>query len=156
VKALIAFASGVIFAVGLAIGGMTQPAKIVGFLDFFGRWDPSVLFVMLGALTVHAPAQALLRRRRPAPVLASRYHLPDQRRITPSLVIGSAVFGVGWGLGGYCPGPGIVSMPSLSAEPWIFVAAMSAGILVHHLVRRERRETSPSSSPAVEAPRGIQ
>ncbi len=120
------FAAGLLFAVGLAVGGMTQPAKIVGFLDFSGDWDPSLAFVMVGAIAVHAASYRLVMKRS-SPIFAPRFLVPTRRDIDVPLVAGAALFGVGWGLGGYCPGPAIASLGSLSSNAALFVAALLAG-----------------------------
>lgn len=128
---LAALLAGLVFGVGLAVAGMTQPRKIVEFLDFAGTWDPSLALVMLGALGVHAPLQALIRRR-PAPVLDACFHVPGARPIDRKLLVGSALFGIGWGLGGFCPGPALVSLASLQPSALVFVAAMASGMLLQH------------------------
>lgn len=125
-----AFACGFVFALGLVAGGMTQPSKVVGFLDFTGAWDPSLAFVMGGALATHA----LLRRfvlRREQPLLAPRFFVPTRSDIDARLLGGAAVFGVGWGLGGFCPGPAIVALGSGMHAAMIVVPAMLAGMLLH-------------------------
>lgn len=145
-----AFLAGLVFAVGLVLGGMTQPAKVIAFLDYFGgAWDPSLAFVMGGAILVHAPIYALVVRRRSQPMLQARFQIPKRRELTFPLIAGSALFGAGWGLGGYCPGPGLVSLPTLGLEALTFVGAMTVGMLIHHLLTR----TSDSEKAAVVAPR---
>lgn len=118
---------GFIFALGLGISGMTRPEKIIGFLDIFGNWDPSLMFVMLGAIVVHFITYGLIRRRK-TPLLSLAWHVPEKTKITPSLVIGSAIFGMGWGLAGYCPGPAITSLASFQLRPALFVIAMIGGM----------------------------
>lgn len=120
-----AFLSGALFAAGLVLGGMTQPSKVLGFLDLFGDWDPSLALVMGGALLVHAPLYRLIRRRS-APILEAKFYLPTRRDLDLRLIGGAALFGVGWGLGGYCPGPGLASLVS-GREALVFVAAMIVG-----------------------------
>ena len=124
---------GFIFALGLGISGMTQPQKVVGFLDVFGNWDPSLMFVMIGSIAVHFILFRLIKKRG-TPLFSSQWHLPTKTQITPSLVIGSVVFGVGWGLGGYCPGPALVSLGSIQARPFIFITAMIIGMLIFKVV----------------------
>lgn len=119
--------TGVLFAVGLVVSGMTDPARVLGFLDVTGRWDPTLAFVMGGAIAVHMPLLRLVRKRK-APIFDTRFHLPTQDRIEPSLVIGSALFGVGWGLSGYCPGPALVSLGTHAWPVLVFVVAMIAGM----------------------------
>jgi hypothetical protein len=121
IPALIAaFVAGLVFALGLGLAGMAQPAKVLGFLDFFGRWDPSLLFVMIGALVVHMPFVAWLRRRRPG-VVTSPAPLDRQ------LVLGAAIFGVGWGFSGLCPGPAFVALAGGNLAVVLFVGGLFAG-----------------------------
>ena len=122
---LAAFAVGFLFALGLGISGMTQPQRVIGFLDL-QRWDPTLLAVMAGAVAVHAVAYRIIRRRR-TPLLDAGFHLPTAKQITPQLVIGAAIFGVGWGIGGFCPGPAVASLLSGAASPLVFVVAMLLG-----------------------------
>lgn len=126
---LAAFAAGLVFAIGLALAGMTQPGKVVAFLDLFGRWDPSLAFVMGGAIAVYAVAYRLIRRRA-TPVLDPTFHLPTKTRIEPRLMTGAALFGIGWGIAGYCPGPALTSLASGSRSAVILVAAMIVGMLL--------------------------
>jgi uncharacterized membrane protein YedE/YeeE len=125
----VAVVSGALFGVGLVVGGMTLPSKVVGFLDFAGSWDPTLMFVMGGAIAVHALVHRLLRGRR-APIFAERFHLPTREDIDARLVAGAAIFGLGWGLGGYCPGPAVTSLVSGQLEVLAFVAAMAASMWV--------------------------
>lgn len=125
-----AFLCGVVFACGLAIGGMTQPSKVVGFLDLTGAWDPSLAFVMGGALGTHA----LLRRfvmARPRPLLAPAFSVPTRSDLDARLIAGSVIFGVGWGLGGFCPGPAIVALGGGMPAALTVVPAMLVGMLLH-------------------------
>ena len=115
------------FALGLGVSGMTRPEKVIGFLDL-AAWDPALMFVMGGAMTTYMVALPLITRRE-RPVLERAFQIPRRRDITPRLVIGSVLFGVGWGLAGYCPGPGIVSVATGTAAPIAFVAAMAIGML---------------------------
>lgn len=124
---LMAGLAGLLFAVGLGIGGMTDPARVMGFLDVAGAWDPSLLFLMAGAVGTHA----VLRRfvlRRPRPVLAPAFPKLAQTRVDRKLVGGAALFGIGWGLAGYCPGPALVSVAKGAPTVLLFVAAMLAGM----------------------------
>jgi hypothetical protein len=122
---ILIFIAGGIFGTGLAISGMTDPARVIGFLDVFGKWDPALLFVMAGAVGVYGVGMFLLRRfGRPAsatPATAS----PIDRR----LVIGAAIFGIGWGLGGFCPGPALANLGGLRLAALVFVPAMAMGML---------------------------
>lgn len=126
---LAALGSGVLFALGLGISGMTQPGKVTAFLDFTGAWDPSLAFVMVGAIAVYALGSRLVLHRR-QPVLADRFQVPTNRKLDGRLILGAALFGIGWGLAGFCPGPAIVSLSSLQTASLLFVAAMLMGILV--------------------------
>lgn len=128
------FVAGLVFAVGLVVGGMTQPSKVVGFLDFFGDWDPSLIFVMGGAVLVHTVLYRLVRKRG-QPVFDLQFHVPTRRDFNLPLILGAALFGVGWGLGGYCPGPGLVSVPTLGAEALVFVGTMALGMFGYKLAR---------------------
>ncbi len=127
--ALASFLCGLVFGFGLLISGMTQPAKVLGFLDIFGRWDPTLAFVMAAALVVSGTGFALMRRPR-RPVLAARYLWPTRTDIDWRLVVGSVLFGVGWGLVGLCPGPALVNLASLMPRVTVFVLAMAAGMIV--------------------------
>jgi len=133
--ALASFVCGLIFGVGLLISGMTQPAKVLGFLDIFGRWDPTLSFVMAAALVVSGIGFALMRQRR-QPVLAPVYQWPTRTDIDRPLVVGSGLFGTGWGLIGLCPGPALVNLASLMPSVMVFVLAMAAGMIVEDLWER--------------------
>lgn len=123
-----AFLGGAAFGIGLAVSGMTQPAKIVGFFDFFGSWDPSLAFVMLGALIVYTPVYRWAVRTWQRPIWAPTFTLPTRHDIDGRLVLGSAIFGVGWGLGGYCPGPAFTSVGAGSMQALVFGGSMLVGV----------------------------
>ncbi len=124
------FFSAVLFAVGLGISGMTQPTKIIGFLDIFGAWDPSLAFVMAGAVGVNVILYRLsIKRLRP--LFASAFAVPPRNTVNLSLVTGAALFGVGWGLSGYCPGPALVSSVTGWGSVLAFVGAMLAGMYLY-------------------------
>jgi uncharacterized protein len=126
---LASFASGFIFSIGLCISGMTKPEKVIGFLNFFKGWDPSLMFVMGGAIAVHAIAyQFIIKRKKP--IYNNAWSVSHKTKITPSLFIGSILFGAGWGLSGYCPGPAILSLASFEIKPLVFVLSMTAGMLI--------------------------
>lgn len=125
---VVAFFVGLVFTIGLALSGMTQPEKVIAFLSPWS-WDPSLLFVMMGAIVVHAISYPLVRRRA-SPLLDSKWHIPSRKDITPRLILGSALFGLGWGLGGYCPGPGLTSISSGDVRSIAFVIAMIIGMLL--------------------------
>jgi uncharacterized membrane protein YedE/YeeE len=120
-----ALIAGVLFGLGLAVAGMTLPTKVRGFLDFTGPWDPTLMFVMGGAIAVHAMVYRLVRGRT-SPLFAERFHLPTRKDVDARLVLGSAIFGVGWGLGGYCPGPAVTSLVTGAVPVVAFVVAMLA------------------------------
>ncbi len=126
-----AFVAGVVFAVGLVLGGMTQPSKVIGFLDVSGgAWDPSLAFVMGGALAVYGVAFRLITGRRDKPLAASVFALPTRTELTPRLFAGAALFGVGWAMVGFCPGPAIVATGSGMTEALLFLPGMAAGMLL--------------------------
>jgi uncharacterized membrane protein YedE/YeeE len=127
--------SGFTFAVGLALSGMTQPAKVSGFLDFAGQWDPSLAFVMLGAVGVYLGADRLSRRLQ-KPVFAPQFPGRPGSRVDARLILGAAVFGVGWGLSGFCPGPALVSFGAGAHAALWFVPAMVAGMWVYRWMGR--------------------
>ncbi len=132
-KLVSAYGSGALFAVGLALSGMTRPEKVVGFLDLAGAWDPSLALVMVGAIGVHWTAHRLVRGRS-SPLFDDRFHLPTRRDIDLRLLFGAAIFGVGWGLGGFCPGPGLVSGAAGSTVAIAFVLAMTVGVVLEGAV----------------------
>lgn len=125
--AFTALVAGLVFGLGLIISGMANPAKVLGFLDLFGRWDPSLALVMGGAVAVSAVA-FLVARRRSASLLGSALKLPTARQIDRRLVMGSTLFGIGWGIAGFCPGPALVALGMGQAKALVFVAAMLAGM----------------------------
>ncbi len=124
----VSFVVGFLFAVGLAISGMTQPQKVIGFLNPW-EWDPALLFVMLGAVGVHFVSYPLIKKKS-SPLLDTKWHIPSRKDVTTRLILGSAIFGVGWGLGGYCPGPGITSLASGDIRAPLFVGTMILGMLL--------------------------
>jgi uncharacterized membrane protein YedE/YeeE len=129
VRGLIALACGLIFGVGLAVSGMTDTARVIGFLDVFGDWVPDLAFVMGGAVLVTVIAFRFVLRR-DNPLLAGNFSLPAKTTLDSRLLCGSAVFGIGWGLYGYCPGPAISALVYLNTETAIFVAAMLCGMVI--------------------------
>ena len=122
---LVGLVAGLLFGAGLVVGGMTDPARVQGFLDFTGHWDPTLAFVMGGAVVVHSLAY-LVAKRRPAPVFATAFQIPSRKDIDARLLLGAALFGLGWGLGGFCPGPAITSLPSGGVPVLAFVVALLA------------------------------
>jgi uncharacterized protein len=135
-----ALLAGLVFGWGLVVSGMANPAKVLGFLDLAGHWDPSLAFVMAGAIAVGAVAFAFARRRT-ASILGAEMRLPDTRRIDRRLVAGSLLFGVGWGIVGFCPGPGVVAVGMGEVKALAFVLAMLAGMGVFEWLERRRRAT---------------
>lgn len=134
---LVALLAGITFGAGLILGGMTQPSKVLGFLDLGAGWDPSLAFVMGGAIAAHALAYRLVPRLR-RPLLAERFAIPTRKDIDGRLLLGAALFGAGWGLGGYCPGPGITAAVTGAAPPLLFVLTMLAGMGLQHLYEKIR------------------
>ena len=128
---LISYGVGFVFALGLGLSGMTQPKKVQDFLDFAGSWDPALAFVMGSAVLIYGVGFKLLTAKRAAPLFAPKFQVPTRKDISLRLILGAALFGVGWGLGGFCPGPALTSIPQgIMALPsvLIFVAAMMAGM----------------------------
>lgn len=125
---VVSFVVGLLFATGLAISGMTQPQKVIGFLNPWD-WNPLLLFVMLGAVGVHLVSYPLIRRRA-SPLLDTKWHVPTRKDVTTRLIMGSALFGMGWGLAGFCPGPALTSLASGDLRSALFVGAMIFGMLL--------------------------
>lgn len=121
--ALVGLVAGLVFGAGLVVSGMTEPAKVRGFLDFGGNWDPTLAFVMAGAIAVHFVAYRLIRGRH-APVVGESFRIPTRKDVDAKLLAGAALFGLGWGLGGYCPGPAVTSLTTGAPAVLAFVAAM--------------------------------
>ncbi|WP_138513285.1 YeeE/YedE family protein [Rhodoferax bucti] len=138
------FGVGLLFGVGLILAGMTDPSKVLGFLDLAGLWDPSLAFVMGGAILVSLGAFALAKKRTTS-FLGGAMHLPTSRNIDKRLVIGSLLFGAGWGLAGFCPGPALVSLGTGNPKAVVFVLAMLAGMALFEVLERR---------PATLAPKG--
>lgn len=130
-----AFLAGLIFAIGLGLSGMTDANKVIGFLNLAGDWDPSLAFVMVGAIGTHLMFYRFIIQRK-SPIFGDRFHIPVRREVDSRLVCGAAVFGAGWGLGGFCPGPGLVSVAGFGAAAAVFVACMIAGMLSHRVIHR--------------------
>jgi uncharacterized protein len=144
-RSFAALVAGLLFGLGLAIAHMVDPNKVLGFLDVFGHWDPSLAFVMGGAIAVTLPGFQLLKKLE-QPVLAPRFQWPERRDIDRKLLLGAGIFGVGWGLAGYCPGPALsataVSLRGeVFLEPLLFTAAMLVGFLGYHWLDTRRHTT---------------
>ena len=133
--ALAAFVSGILIGLGLAVSHMTNPAKVLAFLDVTGDWDPSLALVMAAAVAVSFIAFRIAKAR-PAPVFAEAFRLPERRDIDASLIVGSVLFGIGWGLVGLCPGPAITALLSGQNKAFLFVGAMLAGMVVFKFMTR--------------------
>jgi uncharacterized membrane protein YedE/YeeE len=140
---LFALLSGTLFGLGLAISGMVNPAKVLAFLDVAGAWDPTLALVMLGALAVTTPAFRLVLRR-PHPWFAPGFALPTRKDLEPRLVLGAALFGIGWGIAGLCPGPAVTALIAGKPAIFAFVAAMLAGFLLHEIVPRSSGQSIPA------------
>jgi uncharacterized membrane protein YedE/YeeE len=130
-----ALLAGLVFGIGLMVSGMANPAKVQGFLDLAGQWDPSLAFVMAGAIAIGTIAFWMAKRRQRS-LLGLPMQLPSNTAITLRLVLGSAAFGIGWGLAGFCPGPAIVALGAGYPKAIGFVAAMAAGMFVFELIER--------------------
>jgi uncharacterized membrane protein YedE/YeeE len=149
---LVALFAGALFGLGLAVSGMTNPAKVIGFLDFAGGWDPTLAFVMGGALLVTIPAFRLILGR-PRPILAGDFALPAKSTLDARLLGGAALFGVGWGLSGFCPGPAVVALVTGLTPVFAFVAAMVAGMVLYAWVFERPDRSGVKTQPA--NPEGI-
>ncbi len=133
VSILFSLLTGMLFGVGLYVSQMMNPAKVLGFLDFAGNWDPTLGVVMLGALIAAAPGFALVRHRT-EPILGGKFQIPERRDIDLPLVTGAALFGLGWGLSGFCPGPALAALGTGVTNVYVFVTAMVAGMLSYRLL----------------------
>jgi uncharacterized membrane protein YedE/YeeE len=138
---LTSFASGIVFALGFGISGMTRPVKVIGFLDFFGKWDASLAFVMIGAIAVYSVAYRLSNTMK-SPLLAPVFSIPRRSDFDSKLILGAAIFGAGWGLSGFCPGPAITSLASGALPIFIFVLAMGLGMYLHSWLYEFSSKTS--------------
>jgi len=130
-----AFVTGLLFGLGLILSGMTDPTKVTGFLDIAGSWNPSLIFVMGGAILVAMVAFRIAGTRTHA-LLGGAMHLPTARQIDKRLILGGVIFGIGWGLAGYCPGPALASLATGGSKPLIFVLAMLAGMATYEILSR--------------------
>jgi uncharacterized protein len=142
--------AGLVFGTGLLISGMVSPAKVLAFLDIFGAWDPSLAVVMVAALAVSAPG-FMLANGRSRPLLAAQSVWPTKKQIDRPLFVGAALFGVGWGLVGLCPGPALESLATLSPGVIAFVAAMAVGMILQNIWQRSRAIASREKALAIGA-----
>ena len=147
-RTVAAIASGLIFGMGLAMSGMLDPARVLGFLDFAGAWDPSLAFVLGGAVIV-SMAGVRLAGWLPGPVLETKFDIPASRRIDGRLIAGSALFGIGWGLAGFCPGPALAAVPLGVPMALVFVAAVLMGMwclgIIDRSVRTDKAEAASTA-----------
>ena len=137
------FLIGLIFGTGIAVSGMINPAKVLNFFDLAGTWDPSLAFVMAGALAIAIPGYRMVFSR-PAPAFESRFQLPDTRVIDRRLVLGSATFGIGWGIAGFCPGGALPALGTGDPTVFLFLAALIGGLLIARVLQSR----SPARKPA--------
>lgn len=135
---------GLIFGAGLALSDMVNPARVQAFLDLAGEWDPTLMLVM-GAALVPSAIAYLIRRRLTRPLLGEVFSIPESRSLDRPLIMGAAMFGIGWGLVGFCPGPAIAGLVLGAWQPWLFVAAMLTGMLLHRIFTQAR-----AAAPAME------
>ncbi len=135
-ESVVALVVGLVFGLGLVISGMTQPHKVVGFLDLFGNWDPSLIFVMGGAVAVHFVTYRIVRKRN-SPIVMPKWQVPTKTEITKSLMVGAVLFGMGWGLAGFCPGPAITAVASFQVGPILFLVSMLLGMFLFKLIDKK-------------------
>ncbi len=147
IRNIAALLSGVVFGLGLTVSHMTNPDKVLAFLDVGGAWDPSLLLVLAGAVIVTVIAFRFILKR-PQPLFEKRFYIPTRDAIDRKLLGGAAVFGVGWGLVGFCPGPAITSLAFGNSESFIFVGAMIAGSALAHYWPRQQEEDAEALQPA--------
>lgn len=143
------FLSGLVFGLGLVISGMSDPAKVLNFLDIFGAWDPSLAFVMGGASVTTYIGYRMVWRR-PAPLVETAFTLPTNKAIDAPLLTGAAIFGIGWGIGGFCPGPAWTALPLLAPGTLVFIPAMISGLIIGnrlmaHYVMRSAAAVKPTA-----------
>ena len=141
---IVALASGLLFGLGLTVSSMIDPVKVLNFLDVAGSWDPSLAFVMAAAIPVAAAGFGYARRRG-TPLIGASFHGPAATAVDRRLVAGAVLFGVGWGLAGYCPGPALAALSLGASGAWLFVAAMLVGIGVHDLTQAIRMRRAPAA-----------
>jgi hypothetical protein len=128
------YLSGLIFSIGLAVSGMTQPKKVLAFLDIFGDWDSSLMFVMVGAIGAYSVVYRLVLKRQ-KPLIEDKLQIPEPRKVDKELILGAIIFGIGWGLAGFCPGPALTSLATLQKAPLIFGLGLIGGMITFKLLR---------------------
>lgn len=133
-KLILATMTGIIFGLGITISGMINPTKVLNFFDLYGSWDQSLIFVMVGAFLTTAIGYSIIRRFQPSPIYSEKFNIPTNTTIDVRLIGGAALFGIGWGIAGFCPGGAIPALGLGLKEPFIFVGAMIAGILIGRLI----------------------
>ncbi|MEM7127569.1 MAG: YeeE/YedE family protein [Chloroflexota bacterium] len=146
---IIALFAGILFGIGLAVSQMIDPARVLGFLDIAGTWDPTLIFVLGGAVGVTVITFRFILRR-PSPFFADAFHLPAKKAIDRPLVVGSALFGLGWGIGGYCPGPGITALMLGSWNPVLFVGALVVGSFIYDRIFGQQHQSIERSNGRAE------
>lgn len=142
-RIVVGFLAGLVFGLGLVVSGMSNPAKVLNFLDIAGDFDPSLAFVLAGAVATAFVGFRLVGTRE-RPVVATRFELPSVRPVDALLLFGAAVFGIGWGIGGYCPGPAWTGLALLAPGTLVFIAAMLAGVVLTHFARRRASRPEPA------------
>lgn len=150
----LSFLAGLLFSLGLGVSGMVQPEKVKSFLDFFGNWDPSLAFVMIGAIATHLICYRRIKKRK-APLLGGHFHWPTKKDLDLRLILGALIFGVGWGIIGFCPGPAIVSLAAFNKSAFVFVLAMLGGMMIYTLMERIILLFSPARKSLVSQPLDI-
>ena len=131
--------AGSLFALGLAISGMTLPAKVIGFLDFLGSWDPTLAFVMGGAVVTYFFGFKYVLKKRKNPIYGTNFDLPTKTKLDSKLIFGAVIFGAGWGIAGYCPGPAIAGAGAMKIEALMFYVAMAIGMFIYSGLSHNRR-----------------
>lgn len=126
--------TGLLFSIGLSISGMTQPKKVLAFLDIFGDWDPSLMFVMVGAIGAYSVIYRMVLKRQ-KPLIEDKLQIPEPKKVDRELILGAIIFGMGWGLAGFCPGPALTSLATLQKAPLVFGLGLFGGMLTFKLLR---------------------
>ena len=145
---ILAFLSGIVFGIGLLVSGMTDPAKVIAFLDIAGPWDPSLILVMITAVLVALVPMQLAQRRKQS-LVGEKIAFPSTRGITGKLIVGSAIFGIGWGMTGLCPGPSLASLAASTWQEWLFFSSMVGGMIGFELWQRLGKSASSAANPAL-------
>ena len=141
-KNIFSLFAGILFAIGLGISQMTDPTKVIGFLSITDNWDPSLAFVMGGAMGIYLLGYKLLLPSAKKPIFSNQFDIPNLKLIDKQLVMGSGIFGIGWGMSGFCPGPGITSIVTGNPESIVFVGSIIIGVIFYHLLFKSRTQRS--------------